>query len=89
MKTYYICEICNKHHNTEAEAIECENKHKAEQEKREQETKKKKELVDCINRGINLYIEKYGEIPPITIKEEHISKAFGKVFDDIMDMFKM
>lgn len=77
MKATYTCEYCSHGYETESEALECEQRHKKEDEEKRRAKEEKAERSKAISNLINLYIQRYGEMPDIDITNENMTKAFN------------
>lgn len=87
----FVCEICNKKHDTLQAAEQCEQTHEKERIQRvAKETAEAK-----ISDAINAFIARYGEVPNIQLTPENEKLAFGIIvaqhledaFDAIFDIF--
>ena len=74
MKIKYVCGETGKEFNTEKEALECENKYRAERLERqikelikEQKEQEIQEIADNLGNKIGEFIEKYKNYPDVKI----------------------
>lgn len=58
MKTYYTCDACGLVYHTEAEALACEARHKAEEERQEFLAEQRESRWEEVNKAQAEYIEK-------------------------------
>ncbi len=82
----YICEICNKQHNTPNAAEQCEFMHKKEKA----EATAKASAESKISDAINAFIAKYEGLPNIELAEESQAVLLGEavqLFDGIFRLF--
>lgn len=75
----YICETCNKQHNTISEAEKCEAAHVKEKLiAQAQESAEHK-----INEALNAFIARYKKMPNIELTESNQKILFGDISDKI------
>lgn len=71
MRITYICETCGKTYTDEQAAQNCEAAHKEHEARRQAEIAQEKNLLSAINDATNLYVQRYGKMPVITLTEEN------------------
>lgn len=86
MKVNYVCETCGKTYRSEEDAKNCEQKHVEYEKRRQMEITQERDLFNAINSATNLYVQRYGKLPNITLTEENekilVSEALHMLFND-------
>lgn len=78
----FECEKCGKSYNTEKEALACEHKH--EYEAKLENTKK--DISAKISDMVNMYIDKFGEMPDIEFTKKNREVITRTTLNSVLDM---
>ena len=78
----FECERCGKRYETEKEALNCEQKHHSE----DKISSAKKDISLKISEMINMYIDKFGELPTIEFTKSNRELLTRTTFDNICDI---